>query len=202
MPETTADKKQKRLKILEADEIETVYGLPVFDDEDRAFYFALSPPERAILSQLHGPKSYIYYILQLGYFKARRQFFVFNLQQVAADAQYVQRIYFPDYALVALDITKVTRLKPQGFILELLQYRVCGEEERRPCPRHLRVSTLPRFTAWSIPAKKTWLKTYWPSIKPKTTPVLSSAWNGLAGAFYSLVMPRPRAGESWKRREC
>jgi hypothetical protein len=92
MPETAADKKQTRLKILEADEIETVYGLPVFDDEDRAFYFSLSPPERAILSQLHGLKSSIYYILQLGYFKARRQFFVFNLQQVVADAQYVQRI--------------------------------------------------------------------------------------------------------------
>jgi hypothetical protein len=131
MPETAADKKQTRLKILGADEIETVYGLPVFDDEDRAFYFSLLPPERAILSQLHSLKSSIYYILQLGYFKARRQFFVFNLQQVVADAQYVQRIYFPDYTLVDLDITKVTRLKHQGFILELLQYRVCGKEERR-----------------------------------------------------------------------
>ena len=44
----------KRLKILEADEIEAVYGLPVFDDEDRAFYFALSPPERAVLSSAEG----------------------------------------------------------------------------------------------------------------------------------------------------
>ena len=86
MPETAADKKQKRLKILEADEIGAVYGLPVFDDEDRAFYFALSPPERAILSQLHVLKSSIYYILQLGYFKARRQFFVFNLQQIGYSA--------------------------------------------------------------------------------------------------------------------
>ena len=59
MPEPTVGKKQKRLKILEADEIEAVHGLPVFDDEDRAFYFALSPPEKAILSQLHGPKSSI-----------------------------------------------------------------------------------------------------------------------------------------------
>ncbi len=131
MPEPAADKKQKRLKILDADEIGAVYGLPVFDDEDRAFYFTLSPPERAILSQLHGLKSSIYYILQLGYFKARRQFFVFNLQQVATDAQHVQRSYFPDYMLVDLDITKVTRLKQQSLILELLQYRVCGEEERQ-----------------------------------------------------------------------
>ena len=129
--DTSTQTETKRLKILEAEEIEAVYGLPVFDDDDRAFYFALSPPERAILSQLHGLKSSIYYILQLGYFKARRQFFVFNLQQVVADAQYVQRSYFPDYALVDLDITKVTRLKQQGLILELLQYRVCGEEERQ-----------------------------------------------------------------------
>jgi hypothetical protein len=121
----------KRLKILEADEIEAVYGLPVFDDEDRAFYFELSPPERVILSRLRGIKSSIYYILQLGYFKARRQFYIFKRQQVAADAQYVQRCYFSDDVLTDLDITEVTRLKQQGFILELLQYRVCGVEERR-----------------------------------------------------------------------
>lgn len=126
-----AQVESKRLKILEADEIETVYGLPVFDDEDRAFYFTLTPPEKATLSQLHGMKSSVCYILQLGYFKARRQFFLFNLQQVMADAQYVQRRYFPDYDLDDLDITKVTRLKQQGLILELLQYRVCGEKERQ-----------------------------------------------------------------------
>jgi TnpA family transposase len=129
--DTSTQTESRRLKILDADEIEAVYDLPVFDDEDRAFYFALSPPEKAILSQLHGRKSSIYYILQLGYFKARRQFFVFTLQQVAVDAQYVQRLYFPGYELVDLDITKVTRLKQQRLILELMQYRVCGEGERQ-----------------------------------------------------------------------
>jgi TnpA family transposase len=129
--EISTQTESKRLKILEDDEIEAVYSLPVFDDEDRAFYFALSPAERAILSQLHGTRSSVFYILQLGYFRARQQFFVFNLQQVAADAQYVQRRYFSDAALVDLDISKVTRLKQQNLILELLQYRVCGEEERQ-----------------------------------------------------------------------
>ena len=129
--EETTKTTTKRLQILEADEIEAVYGLPVFDDDDRAFYFALSPLEKGGLSQLHGLKSSIYYILQLGYFKARQQFFVFNLQQVVADAEYVQRAYFPDGVLVDLDIAKVTRLKQQSLILELLQYRVCGQEERQ-----------------------------------------------------------------------
>jgi hypothetical protein len=132
MADDTANQiESKRLKILEADEIEAVYGLPVFDDNDRAFYFELSPPERAIFSRLRGIKSFIYYILQLGYFKARRQFYIFNLQQVATDAQYVQHRYFPDSELTDLDIAEGTRLKQQGFILELLQYRVCGEGERR-----------------------------------------------------------------------
>ncbi len=94
--ETTKKAAEKRLKILEADEIEAVFGLPVFDDDDRELYFSLLPPEKALLSQLHGYKSYIYYILQLGYFKARQQFFVFDQAQVSADANYVQRTYFPE----------------------------------------------------------------------------------------------------------
>jgi TnpA family transposase len=128
--EKTDEAGTKRLTILEPEEIESVYGLPVFDEEERAFYFSLAPPERAVLSQLHGMKSTIYFILQLGYFKARRQFFVFNLKQVAADVQYIQRTYFPDFDLTDLDITKVTRLKQQSLILELFQYRVCGSKER------------------------------------------------------------------------
>lgn len=113
----------KRLKILEADEIEAVFGLPIFDDDDRAFYFSLLPPEKALLSQLHGHKSYIYYILQLGYFKARQQFFVFDQEQVAADANYVQRIYFPGHTLRDFAISKGTRLKQQRLIMGTAHFR-------------------------------------------------------------------------------
>ena len=132
MVEDTTDRtEEKRLKILEPDEIDVLYGLPVFDEEDRAAYFPLTPEERVLLSRLHGVKSRIYFILQLGYFKARQQFFVFNLQQVGRDAHYVQRAYFPDDTLTDLVITKVTRLRQQARILELLQYRICGDEERQ-----------------------------------------------------------------------
>ena len=139
----------KRLKILETDEIKAVYGLPVFDDDDRTFYFLLSSPEKALLSQLHGFKSYLYYILQLGYFKARQQFFVLNLEQVSTDAYYVQRTYFPDFVLRDLDISKVTRLKQQRLILELLHYRSCGEEEwlqlRKKTQQVARISSRPVY---------------------------------------------------------
>jgi len=139
----------KRLKILDADEIEAVFGLPIFADDDRAFYFSLLPPEKALLSQLHGHKSYIYYILQLGYFKARQQFFVFDQEQVAADANYVQRIYFPGHTLRDFAISKGTRLKQQRLIMELLNYRSCGEEEwnllRRKAQQLARISSRPIY---------------------------------------------------------
>lgn len=121
----------KRLKILEAEEIEAIYGLPVFDDEERAAYFTLSPAERTVLLQLRGVKSAIYYILQLGYFKARRQFFTFSLEQVIADAHYVQRTYFPNFVLIDLDIAKGTRLKQQNRIMAIWQCYLCDDEDRR-----------------------------------------------------------------------
>ena len=80
---------QKRLRILADDEIEAIYGIPRFTPEERLEYFSLSPMELASLEQLHSIKSRIYYILQLGYFKARQMFFVFDLQDVSEDARYI-----------------------------------------------------------------------------------------------------------------
>ena len=62
----------ERLMVLEGDEVETLYGRPRFTHEERVEYFALSPKEKSVLDQLHSIKSRVYFILQLGYFKARR----------------------------------------------------------------------------------------------------------------------------------
>ena len=83
MKERAINKTQRRLRILDDDEIEAIYSRPCFTPEERMEYFSLSPKELASLEQLHSIKSRIYYILQLGYFKARHMFFVFNLQEVS-----------------------------------------------------------------------------------------------------------------------
>lgn len=102
---------QKRLKILGNDEIDALYGRPVFTPAERGEYFALAPLEKAVMEQLHSLTSRLFYILQLGYFKACHLFFVFTLDEVAEDATYVQIHYFPAFSAIDLQITKVTRLK-------------------------------------------------------------------------------------------
>jgi TnpA family transposase len=113
----------KRLIVLEADEVEALYGRPRFTHEERVQYFALSPKERAVLDQLHSKKSRLYFILQLGYFKARRMFFIFHLKEVTEDVRYVRDRYFPDFQDGYPTIAKGTRLKQQGLILELCNCR-------------------------------------------------------------------------------
>ena len=96
---------QKRLRILADDEIEAIYGRPRFTDEERREYFSLSPTELTAMEQLHSIKSRIYYILQLGYFKARQMFFVFDLQEVSEDRRYIIEQYFPNFQFTDFEIT-------------------------------------------------------------------------------------------------
>ena len=73
----------------------------------------------------------MYFILQLGYFKSHHMFFVFDLPEVEEDTRYVQGQYFPDFQLGDLDVTKVTRLRQQGLILNLFSYHSCDAEQRQ-----------------------------------------------------------------------
>ncbi len=122
---------QKRLRILGEDEIEDLYERPRFTREERIQYFSISPMEKAALEQLHSIKSRIYFIMQLGYFKARHMFFVFNFREVEEDVEYIRKRYFPNFQFNELEIAKVTRLKQQRLILELFNYRSCGVAERQ-----------------------------------------------------------------------
>ena len=90
------------------DEINALYGLPRFSEEERLEYFSLSPTEKVTLRQLRSIKSQIYFMLQLGYFKSHHLFFVFGLPEVEADVRYIQEQYFPSFQLTDLSITKVT----------------------------------------------------------------------------------------------
>jgi hypothetical protein len=121
---------QRRLNILSEDEIDALYGRPRFTPDERRHYFALSPVECEALQEFRAVKSQAYFVLQLGYFKAKASFFTFDLQEVHDDLHAIMASHFPHQTLtVYTPIDKSTRLKQQHVILALCQYRRCGREQ-------------------------------------------------------------------------
>lgn len=123
---------QRRLKILAEDEIDAIYGRPYFTKEERCYYFSLSHPEKELLQTLRSVKSQAYFVLQLGYFKAKYLFFVFDFQEVEEGFRYVLTEHFNINQVDDLSpINRHTRLKQQYLIIGLFNYRSCGEKERK-----------------------------------------------------------------------
>jgi len=116
----------RRLSILTAQEIDDLYGLPRFTEDDRRLYFDLSPAERDLVDSVYTTSVAVHLILQLGYFKAKRQFFVYAHEAVFDDLEHLRHRYFParDNAEIKA-LSKPTRLEQQQVILKLFSYQFC-----------------------------------------------------------------------------
>ena len=119
-----ASRKEKRLKILADDEIESIYSRPNFTYEERTEYLVLSQSDRELLGGFRSIKSQVYFILQLGYFRAKHLFFIFTLDEVKDDFQYVLEQHFNSKQIKRIKIIdRETRLKQQRLILKYHSYR-------------------------------------------------------------------------------
>lgn len=64
----------KRLYLLSEAEIADLYALPDFMLAEKALYFTLNENELNTLNHYSNTKTRVYFILQLGFFKAKQQF--------------------------------------------------------------------------------------------------------------------------------
>lgn len=120
-----------RLNILTPSEINELYSLPQFGDEDRQLYFDMSAQELQSVEQRRSAIG-IFQALELGYFKAKRQFFVFELSNVMLDLHYLARHYFPGLNLKTLALpSKPTRVLIQRAVLTLLRYQPCDSTAKK-----------------------------------------------------------------------
>lgn len=120
-----------RLSILNDDEIEDLYGLPRFTDEDRHLYFDLSPAEKAAAGAIRTASVAAHLILELGYFKAKRQFFSFEPADIEEDLRFLLNAYFPGRDVGDIKMpSRPTRGGLQKTILELCDYHLCGADEK------------------------------------------------------------------------
>jgi TnpA family transposase len=92
----------------------------------------------------------VHLVLQLGYFKAKRQFFVYALEEVLDDLRHILRCYFPERDPATIKpLSKPTRLEQQQIILKLFNYRLCDltakEELEQKAQRGAMLSTQPIY---------------------------------------------------------
>ena len=67
--------RDKNLTVLSETEWLALYGLPDFDDFQRAEYFALTDDELALVYRRQSLPEQVLCLLQTGYFKAKQAFF-------------------------------------------------------------------------------------------------------------------------------
>lgn len=128
----TLDTTGRRLKILTTDEIDALYGRPTFTPDERMYYFALAQPEQEALQEFRTVKAQVYFILQLGYFKAQHVFVPCDLTETHEDLAYILTSYFPATPLEdRRPLNKRTRLKQHRLILALCNYRSCDTHARQ-----------------------------------------------------------------------
>lgn len=128
----------KRIHLLNDAEVETLYARPLFNDGERDGYFFLEEAEQRLLEDHRHLKSKLYFILQLGYFRATQQFFHFSLEDVEDDVLYLLKKYF-----------SVPRREPKGSlsieayrrqrqeILGLFQYQLWSNQCKPMVMAHL-----------------------------------------------------------------
>ncbi len=121
----------RRLSILSAEEVEALYSLPRFTEDDRRLYFDLSAAERETVVAIHTVSVAVHLTLQLGYFKAKRQFFADEQDAVLEDLRYIMTLYFPGRDLTTIKSpSRPTRVEQQRTILRLFNYRLCDSDAK------------------------------------------------------------------------
>ncbi len=85
---------QQRLIILTQSEIQDYFGIPRLSQEDREYYFNLTDSEHSLIKESWHLNSKLYFILQLGYFKAKRMLFNFDAEEVGDDIAYINSTFF------------------------------------------------------------------------------------------------------------
>ena len=121
----------KRLTVLSEAEKHALYGLPDFDDFQRAEFFALTDAERALADRRKGSVERLHCILQIGYFKAKRAFFHLSEQSIPPeDIAFLTKHYFPNDPVAFRPLRQKEQSTQRIEIAQLFGYRPLSKADR------------------------------------------------------------------------
>ena len=113
-----------RINLLSDQEIEAIYGMPEFNKVERSLYFSVTTDEEILLVKKYGTvKSKIHFIRLLGYFKAKQQFYKFDLGE-DSHTQYILDKHFEEcQSKPSGQIDSKTYQKQKSDVLLLLGFQ-------------------------------------------------------------------------------
>src|SRR3990167_3668342 len=137
MADVSMEPNKKRIDLLSQSEIEDLYERPAFNDEERLLYFTLDEKEMSASMSYLNDRTRLYFILQLGYFKAKQQFYSFNIEDVIDDAEFVNKTYLQGKATLSGKITREYLKSQKDAILKLYNYQIFSNETEEKISLHL-----------------------------------------------------------------
>ena len=115
---------KNRIHLLPENKINELYNIPNFTDQEMEIFFSLSADDHLLLTKYKTIKLKIYFIIQLGYFRATQQFYDFSLENIPKEVLYVAKLYF-DLPLKNINNKPYRTIikSQQAIILNLYDYR-------------------------------------------------------------------------------
>lgn len=130
-----------RVQLLGDAEVAELYALPKFDEIEREYYFSLNDSENKALTKLIKPHTKLYFILQLGYFRAKKMFYKISSDTIADDILHIKKRYFSDKnndVEFQEKLPKDSLYQQKIDVLRLFQYREWSNEIKPEVVAHLR----------------------------------------------------------------
>lgn len=116
-----------RIKILSESEVEEVYGVPQFSEEQRAYYFELNDEEKSLISRKNDPLSNLYRILFLGYFKYIPVVLNPSLEKIQSDLEYIRNKYDLKTKLPRMILDSGLKSRIYASLLSFYEYKLFDE---------------------------------------------------------------------------
>jgi TnpA family transposase len=128
----------KRLTIFSKQEQFALYGLPDFNDEQRAEHLTLTEPELQLAFSRSPINAKISCAIQIGYFKAKDFFFDFSFESIdVKDIEFIAQNYFTDQAIDLSPVSKHEYYEQRHQISKLFGYRLWSQLHELPINDHL-----------------------------------------------------------------
>lgn len=122
-------KQNKRIRVLKDEEYQQIYGLPTFSREEQEWFFELTQQEQYVLDTKATIETKIDAVLQLGYFKAKQNFFSWSFNEVHFDFEYIRERYFEGVITTKATIGRKAKYNNQQWVLSLFGYSLFSKEK-------------------------------------------------------------------------